>query len=282
MNVIPDKDELPTTAKPRLIPIPWSEIHCLPKREPLITRVLDRGAMSVVFGGSNTGKTFLALDMSARVALDWDWRNRKVRTGTVVYIAAEGGLGIEERLTAFRTFHDIRAEGVPLFVIPEPIDLCKGEADATLLLQRLAGLPPEPSVELIVVDTLSRAMAGGNENSPDDILAVIDQGIIDAVAWQPSTGQVATRLGVGAMLGEGQIGREGIGSVNLALPVWRTPLDWLRAGRCGVVVLDWNAAAFVLSGLILKAEDKAHRLELTRRLTPVPPTIAISSRRQAA
>jgi len=129
--------------------------------------------MSVVFGGSNTGKTFLALDISVRIALDWEWRGRKVKSGAVVYIAAEGGLGIEERLTALRSYYDIDAKGVPLYVIPEPINLCKSDADATLLVQRLSALPADPRVELIVVDTLSRAMAGGNENSPDDMGAFV-------------------------------------------------------------------------------------------------------------
>ena len=109
----------------RLIPIPWSEIHCLPRRESLAAGLLDRAAMSVVYGGSNTGKTFFALDLSACFALNREWRGRRVRHGAVVYIAAEGGLGIEERLTAYRLHHGVKADGVPLYVIPEPIDLCK-------------------------------------------------------------------------------------------------------------------------------------------------------------
>lgn len=155
--------------KARLVPIPWSDLHSLPKREPLVGGLLDRVGMSVLFGGSNTGKTFFGLDLSARVALDWPWRGRTIRHGAVVYIAAEGGLGIEERLTAFRYHHDIEADGVPLFVIPEPIDLCRADTDTELLLERIAALPTVLPVELIVVDTLSRAMAGGNENSPDDM-----------------------------------------------------------------------------------------------------------------
>ena len=163
----------PVIPRQRLIPIPWSEIHCLPRREPIIGGLLDRAAMSVVFGGSNTGKTFFTLDLSACIALDREWRGRKVRHGAVVYIAAEGGLGIEERLTAYRLHHDVKTTGVPLYVIPEPIDLCKSDTDVNLLLQRLAALPAEPSIELIVIDTLSRALAGGNENGADDMGAFV-------------------------------------------------------------------------------------------------------------
>ena len=155
--------------KPRLALIPWSELHSLPRREALIGGLLDRGAMSVVFGGSNTGKTFFTLDLSACIALNREWRGRKPRHGAVVYIAAEGGLGIEERLTAYRLHHGVKADGVPLYIIPEPIDICRADTDIALLLQRIGALPNAAPLELIVIDTLSRAMAGGNENSSDDM-----------------------------------------------------------------------------------------------------------------
>jgi RecA-family ATPase len=141
----------------------------LPPREAMIGGLLDRRAMSVVYGGSNTGKTFLVLDLSACITLGKEWHGRRVRKGTVVYIAAEGGLGLAERLTAYRQHRGIKVNDVPLYIIPEPIDLCRRYADVPLLLQRIGELPKEPPLELIVIDTLSRAMAGGNENSPDDM-----------------------------------------------------------------------------------------------------------------
>jgi len=176
MKVVPltgEKIEAATPARQRLIPIRWSDIHCLPRREPVVGGLLDRAAMSVVFGGSNTGKTFWTLDLSACIALGQEWRGRKVRHGAAIYIAAEGGLGIEERLTAYRLHHGVKADGVPLYVIPEPIDLCKSDADVELLLKRLEALPADPPIELIVVDTLSRALAGGNENGADDMGAFV-------------------------------------------------------------------------------------------------------------
>jgi hypothetical protein len=152
--------------RPRLTPIQWSEIHKLPKRKPLVTGVLDVSSLSVLYGASNCGKSFFALDIAAHLAMGREWRGRETHKGAVIYIAAEGGLGIEERLTAWRIHHDIDVEGVPLYVIPEPIDLGRIETDAALLIQRLA---PLPKPALIIIDTLSRAMAGGNENSPDDM-----------------------------------------------------------------------------------------------------------------
>jgi hypothetical protein len=147
----------------RLVPVAWSELSNLPKRASLIGGLLDAAAMSVFYGTSGCGKTFLALDLAAHVALGWNWRERKLEQG-VIYIAAEGGLGIEEQLTGFRLHHKIDVTGVPLHVIAEPMDLCRSAEDVALLTERCDPLSP---VSLIVVDTLSRVMAGGNENAPD-------------------------------------------------------------------------------------------------------------------
>ena len=73
---------------------------------------------------------------------------------------------LEERLAAFRLHHGIDVPDVPLHVIAEPIDLCRSTEDAALLIERCDALAP---VEIIVIDTLSRAMSGGNENAPDDM-----------------------------------------------------------------------------------------------------------------
>jgi AAA domain-containing protein len=120
----------------------------------------------VFYGASGCGKTFLSLDLAAHVALGWNWRERKLNQGTVIYIAAEGGLGIEERLTGFRLHYKIDVTDVPLHIIAEPMDLCRSAEDAALLTERCDTLSP---ISLIVVDTLSRVMAGGNENAPDDM-----------------------------------------------------------------------------------------------------------------
>jgi AAA domain len=155
----------------RLKPILWSDLHKLPKREALIEGLLDCTGLSVMFGPSGCGKTFFALDLAAHVALGSPWRGRAVLQGAVVYVAPEGGYGILERLTAFSCKHGIDPKDVPFYVIPEPIDLCNSDEDVNFLIARLRDLP-EP-VRLIDVDTVSRALAGGNENSSDHMGALI-------------------------------------------------------------------------------------------------------------
>jgi len=65
------------------MPVAWSELSSLPKRASLIGGLLDAAAMSVFYGASGCGKTFLALDLAAHVALGWNWRERNLKQGTL-------------------------------------------------------------------------------------------------------------------------------------------------------------------------------------------------------
>jgi hypothetical protein len=146
-----------------------AELTAIEPKESLIKHWLDRSAMSVVYGGSGSSKTFLALDMCFHIATGREWSGNRVHQGTVVYIAAEGGHGIRKRLEALLKFHDLKSEDVPLFVIPSGVDLCSVDADT----EEIITICQEHNAEIIVVDTLSRALAGGDENGPKDMGAFV-------------------------------------------------------------------------------------------------------------
>ena len=64
------------------------------ERNHLVKGWLDRDATLVVYGPSNVGKTFFALDLALHVAAGVDWYGHRVRTADdagapVVYVAAE-------------------------------------------------------------------------------------------------------------------------------------------------------------------------------------------------
>jgi hypothetical protein len=126
--------------------------------------------MSALVGSTGAYKTGIAIDWVGHIGTGMAWRGHRVRKGVPVYIAVEGGRGISERFEAWRKHHRISAEDGEVYVIPEPIDLAHGEADTKLLLQRIAGIG---RVDFIVADTLSRALAGGDENSSKDMGAFV-------------------------------------------------------------------------------------------------------------
>lgn len=133
---------------------------------------LGTGAMSVVYGESNSGKTFFACDLALHASLGWQWRGRETDQTGVLYVALEGTHGIRNRIAAFREhyYKDMAGE-IPHFgVITTTIDLLNPEADTHKLISTIK---KSKNIGLIVIDTLSRAIAGGNENSSDDMGALV-------------------------------------------------------------------------------------------------------------
>ena len=134
---------------------------------------LGRSQMSVVYGPSNVGKSFFCLDMAFCIASNIEWQGSKVRGGPVLYLATEGGNAFHNRVVALRD--EYRKPDVPLAVRPSPIDLLRPDADLARLIELCHSIEAEVGAPLsmIVVDTLSRAMAGGDENGPTDMTAFI-------------------------------------------------------------------------------------------------------------
>jgi hypothetical protein len=114
------------------------------------------------------------------------------------------------------------------------------------------------------------------------ILPAFDgEGLADLVAWSPRSGRIASRLGIAALLGEGQAERAATNLAGAPLPVWRTPLDWLRAARRGVVIVDRPRAAHLLGGLSVFTDDAALARDLRGLRVPAPRVITADMRMAA-
>lgn len=141
--------------------------------DELVQGVLTAGEGSVLYGDSNSGKTFFVIDMAAAVARGVEWMGRRTEPGLVVYLATESPASVRSRLQAYQRHHGVK---VPNFVIVQsPIDLFDGDADANKvikLVQMLEAKCGQP-VRLIVGDTLARLSAGANENAGQDMGLVV-------------------------------------------------------------------------------------------------------------
>ena len=139
--------------------------------------LLTEAAMSVIYGPSNCGKTFFVSDLALHVAAGWSWRGREVDPGGIVFCAMEGSHGISNRIAAFKAHYGILG-GLPFAVIPVTLNLLDPNADADRLIEAIAAAASHMKVPVrwVIMDTLSRAMAGGNENSPEDMGALVTNG----------------------------------------------------------------------------------------------------------
>ncbi|WP_413219230.1 helicase RepA family protein [Tritonibacter mobilis] len=137
---------------------------------PLVRDLLDLGAMSVVYGQSNVGKTFVVVDLAFHIAAGMSWAGHEVTQSKVLYIAAEGGLGIKKRLAALQQRHPGMADD-NFVLMPVGVDLRTAGGDTQAVIDTMRSLGGD--FGLVVVDTLSRTLAGGDENGPTDMGAFI-------------------------------------------------------------------------------------------------------------
>lgn len=140
----------------------------------LIEDYVTPQAMVVVYGNSNTGKSYLTLDMSFHIATGRPWNNKQTQQGLVIYVAAEGGPGTHNRITALK-HHYGATDDFPLALVPCPVDLVKKNADTKPLIELIdqAASDFEQTPAMVVIDTLARAMAGANENASEDMSAFV-------------------------------------------------------------------------------------------------------------
>jgi putative DNA primase/helicase len=142
--------------------------------DELVEGLIGRNALGVLYGDSNTGKTFVAIDLGCAIARGVPWMGRRVEKGMVVYLATESPASVRTRLRAYQKHHGCR---VPDFVVvTTPVNLFRSSADTNAVIKLIRELESEHGVkcELIIGDTLARLAAGANENSGDDMTIVLE------------------------------------------------------------------------------------------------------------
>jgi hypothetical protein len=142
----------------------------LSQRQPpkwLVPGWLPERGVACLVGDSNIGKSFLMLGLCAAAAKGWDWLGLPVKQGAALYVAAEGGFGMKPRMDAIGHYRGAELAGSPCGLIDAGLDLRSSPKDAEelILAVRHFSARVQQPVKLIVLDTLARMMAGGDENS---------------------------------------------------------------------------------------------------------------------
>lgn len=153
------------TAAPMHVKAPerLSDILAEPLPEWQVVGLIPRASTVVLFGDSQAGKTFFALDIAASIATGRALSGRQVRQGSVLYVAAEGYGGFGKRLRALvQRFPDLPAS--PFRVLRQAIDFRTHHNE---LLVRARDVEEDGGrLGLIVIDTLSQTIFG-DENGTD-------------------------------------------------------------------------------------------------------------------
>lgn len=142
-----------------------ADLNRLPDLDWLVEGILPAGGLVMLHGHPEAGKSFVALDWSLTLASGaTSWCGRTVRPGRVVYVGAEAVRSLKPRVAAWQAHHqrdprDIRFIGRPV----QLLDLLEP------LFFRQAVAPFKP--DLVVVDTFSKCLAGGDDSSSKDVSA---------------------------------------------------------------------------------------------------------------
>jgi hypothetical protein len=139
----------------------WPELARRPRAPYLIKGLIDLGTLVEVYGPSQSYKSFIMLDAGLHVAFGRSWCGRRVRQCGVLYVSAEGGGSITNRLDAWARHHEVDLAQVPFAVVTEPTNLLE-EAGTN---QLIADASRVPNLGLIIIDTAARVMPGGKEDT---------------------------------------------------------------------------------------------------------------------
>jgi KaiC/GvpD/RAD55 family RecA-like ATPase len=177
-NMSAERDEIRRGA---LLPLVWARAAGPLLDAPYVVKdVISPGGLIVIYGAPKSGKTFFVTDLGLRVAMAQPWFNHRVRAGLVLYIASEMGRRAERRVWAWLDHHlgDVADRDLPFAIVPKVVNLLDAVAVERLVATIDSMIDTRGKPALLIVDTLARSMAGGDENSAQDMgraIAVADR-----------------------------------------------------------------------------------------------------------
>jgi hypothetical protein len=151
--------------KRRVVLTSEAELESLEPPAWLIEGVLPEQGLALMFGASETFKSFIALDLAMSIALGLDWHGRKVRQGRTLYVASEGFFGMKRRYRAWKQYAGVTGD-VGIAFLRHSIDVRNGSKDLFELQaeidEKLGG-----NVAVTVLDTLNRNFIGSESRDED-------------------------------------------------------------------------------------------------------------------
>lgn len=151
------------------------EIEDMPPPTYLIDEIVPEHGLTFIYGDPGAGKSFVALDAALRVAYGMDWHGAETKQVGVFYIAGEGRSGLGKRVTGWRKEHAMEGVNAPFKLIPVAVHML--DKPSVERLKRTILIEQEKmgfDVGLVIIDTVSRSIAGHDENKQDTMSLFVD------------------------------------------------------------------------------------------------------------
>ena len=139
----------------------------------LVKGLIDPGAVSVWQGEYGSGKTFVMFDLAYHIATGKEWHGRRVEKSNVLYTALEGKGGIINRVLALKKHYAFQenllvgkedTSGLKVLT-PPSFFLVDNNVIHRPTLHKLIATIKEHEIKFVVIDTLSIALGGSDENN---------------------------------------------------------------------------------------------------------------------
>lgn|SRR5262245_2747516 len=159
----------PPSGKGAVLPVTeFCDMKLHSQKKSIVHHLIAASEASVWYGEPGSGKSVLAEDLGLHVAAGRIWHGRAVRQGAVLYVALERAGVVARRAIAFGMEHELAA--LPFGMVRGPLDF-RDPRTADSVVATINGLATRHGVAptLVIVDTVSRALCGGDENSPKDM-----------------------------------------------------------------------------------------------------------------
>ena len=132
---------------------------------------------SMLAGESQSGKSFLAIHAALAISAGMEIFGRRVSPGLVIYQAGESGSGVLDLRIPAWIQHFAGADlQLPFEILPAKVDLWSPEGNAKAFIETVQAIAAEhhpTPLRAVFIDTLSKAMAGANENDGRDVSRVL-------------------------------------------------------------------------------------------------------------
>lgn len=135
----------------------YAEMEAMPEPEWLVEGLIQKRSTALMFGKSNSFKSFLAIDIGLSVDAGRDWHGNPVSEGGVLFVATEGANGVGRlRIPTWYQHHAVAEEDRRAFLYPQ--EICLDTADDVSELIKQMNI--RGSFALVVIDIFGGSMKG--------------------------------------------------------------------------------------------------------------------------
>lgn len=147
-----------------------ADLSGMPHSKYRVKNVLPREGVAVKYGPPGSGKSFLVLDLAFAISDGAEWCGYRVEQCDVLYVCLEGQAGLPQRIQAYREYHGLESGQRIRFITAQFSLLYRDDVDALVSTVKDAGIRDG----VVIIDTLSAASVGADENSSVDMGRILD------------------------------------------------------------------------------------------------------------